>query len=59
MEPAPSIPKLDMCGRDVNLHKRRETKRLAQVRQRRLKQAAELRMANPEAANGKKEQESR
>jgi hypothetical protein len=57
MEPAPSIPKLDMCGRDVNLHKRRETKRLAQVRQRRLKQAAELRMANPEAAYGK-EQES-
>lgn len=47
-----------MYGRAVNLHKRRGTKRLAQVRQRRLKQAAELRMANPEAANGK-EQESR
>jgi hypothetical protein len=59
MEPAPSIPKRDMCGRDVNLHKRRETKRLAQVRHRRLKQAAELRMANPEATNGNKEQESR
>jgi hypothetical protein len=57
MEPAPSIPKRDMRGRDVNLHKGRETKRLAQVRQRRLKQAAELRMANPEAAYGK-EQES-
>jgi hypothetical protein len=57
MEPAPSIPKRDMRGRDVNLHKGRETKRLALVRQRRLKQAAELRMANPEAAY-RKEQES-
>ncbi|CAK9276824.1 unnamed protein product [Sphagnum jensenii] len=40
-----SAPKLDEFGRDVNLQKRLESKRRAQARERRLKRAAERRMA--------------
>jgi GC-rich sequence DNA-binding factor len=47
-----SAPKLDEFGRDVNLQKRLESKRRAQARERRLKRAAERRMApNMDAAS--------